>query len=164
MKRLTKFILLLLFTPSFVLAATPARVVGITDGDTIKVVVEGEQIKIRLHGTDAPEKGQPFGSVSTQGLGSLLAGREVSFERTDTDRYGRTVALVTADAIDVNRAMVANGWAWTFTRYCTQDFCEEWQRDEQEARDAKKGLWRDPEPVAPWDWRKRGKQEEKIKK
>lgn len=149
--------LFLLLAPGLALAATPARVVGITDGDTIKVVAEGKQIKIRLHGIDAPEKGQPFGSVATQGLGSLLAGRQVSFERTDTDRYGRTVALITADGIDVNRAMVANGLAWVFTRYCKQAFCAEWQRDEQAAKAARKGLWHDPEPVAPWEWRKQGK-------
>lgn len=134
-------------------AATPVRVVGVSDGDTIRVVADGKQIKIRLHGIDAPEDGQAYGKVSTKGLRSLLAGRQVSIEPMDTDRYGRTVALVYADGLNVNEAMVSNGWAWVYPQYCTQSFCSKWIQAESIAKASKSGLWREWAALPPWEWR-----------
>lgn len=134
-------------------AATPVRVVGVSDGDTIRVVADGQQIKIRLHGIDAPERGQAFGTVATKGLRSLLAGRQVSIESMDTDRYGRTVAMVYADCLNVNEAMVANGWAWVFPKYCTQVFCNQWRQAEASAKSSKSGLWKGWAPLPPWEYR-----------
>lgn len=149
---LAVFLLLLLCCAAW--AATPVRVVGVSDGDTIRVVgTDGKQIKVRLHGIDAPERGQAFGTVATKGLRSLLAGRQVSIEQTDTDRYGRTVALVYADGCNVNQAMVSNGWAWVYPKYCLQGFCEQWRQMEAAAKAGKSGLWKDRAPLPPWEWR-----------
>lgn len=145
------FCSLLLHTPT--IAATPVRVVGVSDGDTIRVVADGQEVRVRLHGIDAPERGQDFGTVATKGLRSLLAGRQVSIEQTDIDRYGRTVAIVYADGLNVNEAMLTNGWAWVYPKYCLQGFCEPWRQMESVARADKKGLWRDPAPTPPWAWR-----------
>lgn len=148
------WLMAILLVPSLALSSSPVRVVGVSDGDTIRVVgTDGKQITVRLHGIDAPERGQAFGTVATKGLRSLLAGRQVSIEQTDTDRYGRTVALVYADGLNVNQALIVNGWAWLYTKYCTQGFCAQWRQDESAARAAKKGLWRDPTPTPPWEWR-----------
>lgn len=146
------FFALLLAAPLW--AAEPVRVTGVTDGDTIRVVRQGEQVKIRLHGIDAPEKKQPFGNAATRKLGQLLHGQNVSIEPTDIDRYGRTVALVWAGQTNVNQEMVRSGYAWVFSRYCKQSYCPDWYRDQQEAKAARRGLWHDPAPVAPWQWRR----------
>lgn len=141
-------------------AATPVRVVGVSDGDTIRVVADGQQIRIRLHGIDAPENRQPFSQMATKGLRSLLAGRQVSIEPMDTDRYGRIVAMVYADGLNINQALVANGWAWVFPKYCTQSFCEQWRQAEASAKASQKGLWKERSPTPPWEWRaqQRGQQ------
>ena len=135
-------------------AATPVRVVGVSDGDTIRVITaDSKQIKVRLHGIDAPERGQAFGTVTTKGLRSLLAGRQVSIDPMSTDRYGRTVGMVYADGLNVNEAMVANGWTWVFPKYCTQSFCDQWRQAETSAKAGKSGLWRDGAALPPWEWR-----------
>ena len=156
MMRVVAFIFLtiaFLWPHSEAWCSTPVRVVGVSDGDTIRVVANGQEARVRLHGIDAPERGQDFGTVATKGLRSLLAGRQVSIEQTDTDRYGRAVAIVYADGLNVNEAMLTNGWAWVYPKYCLQGFCEQWRQMEAAARADKKGLWRDPAPTPPWVWR-----------
>jgi len=69
-----------------------AKVIGISDGDTIKVLKGHTQIKIRLHGIDSPEKGQAFGTKARQFTSEMVFGKTVTVKQTDTDRYGRTVA------------------------------------------------------------------------
>ncbi len=146
-------ILFLLLSCALAWSATPVRVVGVSDGDTIRVVVGGKETKVRLHGIDAPENGQAYGNVATKGLRSLLAGRQVSIEPMDTDRYGRTVAMVYADGLNVNETMIHNGWAWVFPKYCTQGFCSKWKQYEASSKASKSGLWREWSALPPWEWR-----------
>ncbi|WP_233249153.1 thermonuclease family protein [Desulfobulbus oligotrophicus] len=131
------------------------RVVGVTDGDTLRVVIEGQEVKIRLYGIDAPESGQAFGKASQQALKQITSGRQISIKVLDRDRYGRLVALVFADGANVNEAMVASGFAWAYPQYCKQSFCNEWGRNQTMAKDNRKGLWQDGTPTPPWDWRHR---------
>lgn len=156
MMRVVAFIFLtiaFLWPHSEAWCSTPVRVVGVSDGDTIRVVANGQEARVRLHGIDAPERGQDFGTVATKGLRSLLTGRQVSIEQTDIDRYGRTVAIVYADGLNVNEAMLTNGWAWVYPKYCLQGFCEQWRQMEAAARADKKGLWQERAPQPPWAWR-----------
>ena len=95
---------------SIALADFTGRVVGVTDGDTIKVLHNGKAEKIRLHGIDCPEKGQPFGSKAKQFTSELVFGKTVTVHVTDMDRYGRTVAdVVLPDGRVLNRELVAAG-------------------------------------------------------
>jgi endonuclease YncB( thermonuclease family) len=129
------------------------RVVGVTDGDTIKVLVDREQIKIRLYGIDTPEKKQAFGQAATRVIKSLLS-PSVTVEEKDTDRYGRTVGIVyTSTGINVNEEMVKSGYAWVYRKYCRSSFCSDWLEMENNARNNKIGLWQQ-KAVAPWEWRK----------
>ena len=83
-------LLLLLLTASVAYADVTGRVVGVTDGDTIKVLDSHKvEHKVRLTGIDAPERGQPFGTTSTRHLSSMVAGTEVRVESSKKDRYGR---------------------------------------------------------------------------
>ncbi len=125
------------------------RVVSVHDGDTLRAIDEGKaEQRIRLHGIDAPERGQPFGNVARERLAALTMGQAVAVDVEDRDRYGRTVARLEADGLDVCRQMVADGLAWHFTRYSDD---ERLAAAEREARAARRGLWRDPAPVPPWE-------------
>lgn len=134
--------------------AYAAHVVGITDGDTL-TVLDGaqQQHRIRLAEVDAPEHDQPWGARSKAALSDLAFDRDVSIQQTDTDRYGRTVAIVFADGRDINREMVATGAAWAYRRYLTDQTLV---ATEARARSQRLGLWSLPvnQTVAPWEWRK----------
>lgn len=129
-------------------------IVGVTDGDTVRATIEGQEVKIRLYGIDAPESGQAFGKASHQALKQITTGRKISIKVLDRDRYGRLVALVFADGSNVNEAMVASGYAWVYPQYCKQSFCGEWKQDQSKAQANRKGIWQEGNPTPPWDWRK----------
>ena len=151
---LTLFLIFLLIFPCLTWA-WPGKVVGIADGDTIIVLREGkQQVKIRLYGIDCPERGQAFSRKAKQFISEMVFGKEVEVEPVDVDRYGRLVALVTISESLVNEELVNAGFAWVYTRYCDRPICERWKVLENEAREAKRGLWADPNPLPPWEFRR----------
>jgi micrococcal nuclease len=127
------------------------RVVAVADGDTVTAIDQTKmQHRIRLAGIDAPETAQPFGTVARRRLSELVKGKSVAVLVEGTDLYGRTVARLEVDGMDVCREMVAAGLAWHYRRYSDD---KQLAAAEAEARKAKRGLWRDAAPVAPWEWR-----------
>ena len=129
------------------------KVVGISDGDTLTVLRYRQQVKVRLHGVDAPEQGQPFGAASKRRASDLAFGSTVTVHLHDVDRYGRTVAAVElADGRDLGRELVRGGLAWHYPRYAPRD--ADLRRLQAEAKAARRGLWAEAGAVAPWDWRK----------
>ena len=131
------------------------RVVGVADGDTLTVLDAGhQQIKIRLAEIDAPEKRQPFGQRSKQSLSGLCFGRDAVIEDKGRDRYGRVIGRVSCVGIDASAAQVRHGMAWVFDRYVTDRTLYAIQ---EEARAARLGLWSDPAPVPPWEYRAAGR-------
>jgi endonuclease YncB( thermonuclease family) len=126
-------------------------VVHVQDGDSLIVSRGGEEVTVRLEGIDAPERYQPFSNVARQHLTSLAEGREVTLEEVETDRYGRIVARVRLGERDLSEEMVRAGLAWHYTFHSSDRTLA---RLEREAREAGRGLWRDREPVPPWDWRR----------
>src|SRR5574341_309681 len=143
--------LTLLLAASPALAVIQGRVVSVHDGDTLTVLIERRQVRVRLIDIDAPELRQPFGTRSRQSLSSLCFGKVAMLDVRGQDRYNRTLALVTCAGADVNAEQVRRGYAWTFVRYARAD--SPLFAIEREARTARRGLWQDPAPVAPWDWR-----------
>ena len=135
------------------------RVVGVSDGDTIKVLSAGNvETRIRLAYIDAPEKSQAFGQQSKKSLSDMVYGKDVTIEVIDTDRYGRKVGVVhsgppdaVADRFGVNKTQVDRGLAWVYRRYSDDPVLI---RAESTARNAKIGLWADPQPIPPWDYRR----------
>ena len=134
--------------------AWPGQVVSVTDGDTIKVLQDGRETKIRLYGVDTPEKKMAFGQKAKDFTASMVAGKVVDVEPVDQDRYGRTVGIVTVAGRNLNEELVKNGFAWVYRQYCRRGECSTWLKEESQARAARIGLWADPVPVPPWDWRK----------
>lgn len=139
-------------------AATYAcKVVGVTDGDTLRVLHDGREERIRLHGVDAPEKTQPYSTRAKQLVSSLAFGKVVQVQALDTDRYGRTVArIVLEDGRDLGRELVREGLAWWYRQYAADD--AELGALEQDARAARRGLWADPSPQPPWEHRRQRKE------
>jgi micrococcal nuclease len=132
------------------------EVVGVHDGDSLTLLTpERVQLKIRLEGIDAPELGQAFGNAAKKALSDLAFGRRVQVQVTGVDRYKRTLGVVFADRENVNLAMVRRGMAWRYDQYSKDAALLEAQNA---AKGAKRGLWADASPVAPWAWRKSKKQ------
>ena len=140
----------LLFIP-LCLYAWEGKVVGVTDGDTIRVLKDGVEVKIRLASIDCPEKGQPYSQVARKFTAGLVAGKIVKVWPTDTDRYGRTVAFVFVGSTDLNKELLKAGLAWHYKQYSRDP---ELAKLEFEAQGKKVGLWVEPGAVAPWEWRK----------
>lgn len=134
------------------LIATALSVSSVADGDTLTVRDSANTITIRLAEIDAPERTQPYSQISRRNLLALCGPTaSVRYERVDIDRYGRTVAHVWCDGVHVNWRQVEDGLAWCFTRYLQQP--KQCIPREEAAREAARGLWRDAQPVAPWDFR-----------
>lgn len=127
------------------------KVVKVADGDTITVLRDSEQIKIRLAGIDAPEKAQPFGNVAMQSMSDMVFGKEVRIVEQGRDRYGRTIGRVYQGDIDVSAEQIKQGMAWVYRKYTKEAALYQL---EDEAKQHRLGLWVDADPVPPWAWRK----------
>jgi endonuclease YncB( thermonuclease family) len=142
--------------------ATPivfeGRVVGVQDGDTITVMDSSSaNHRIRLLGIDAPEKGQAFGTQSKQNLSDAVFNKVVTIEWSKHDRYRRIVGKVLLNGRDVCLDQVTAGMAWHYKYYQDDQTPEDQQlyaAAEVAARASKVGLWIDPNPLPPWDFRR----------
>ena len=139
-----------LLLPLVAWADLEGRVVGVTDGDTIKVLFGTRQLRVRLTEIDAPESRQAFGQRSKQSLSDLCFAKPVRLVDQGQDRYGRTLARVYCAGTDANREQIRRGMAWVFDRYVTD---RSLYADQDEARAAKRGLWSDAHSIPPWEWR-----------
>ena len=150
--RLLSLVLLLLLTPT---DSFTAKVIKITDGDTIVVLTEDKkQVKIRLEGIDCPESNQDFGNRAKQLVSDLCFGKEVTIVKTGEDRFGRTLAFVFAGDVNINKELIKQGMAWHY-KYFNKD--KVLAMLEEQAKKSKIGLWSQPNPVAPWEFRRNRK-------
>jgi len=150
-----RFFLILLLSLLPVLCSAQrfsVKVVGISDGDTFTCVNDDNlQLKIRINGIDAPEKKQAFGNKSKELLSSLIFGKRINIDVQSKDGYGRYIAYVySPEGKDVALLMLHEGMAWHFTKY---DNNKVYSDAENVARKAKRGLWSESSPIAPWDFR-----------
>jgi endonuclease YncB( thermonuclease family) len=150
-------IIALLIMAGTALAAKPhyeltGEVVKIADGDTLTVLDESKtQHRIRLAGIDAPEKGQDFGTKARENLAAKVFRKTVRVEVIDVDRYRREVGRIFLGDRFINMEMVRDGFAWRYPQY---DKPREFEEAENNAREQRRGLWADSDPVPPWEWRK----------
>ena len=130
--------------------AFTGKVVGVADGDTITVLRDRTQVKVRLLEIDAPEKAQAFGTKSKESLSEMCFGKTAEVVEKGKDRYGRTLARVSCDGVDANAEQVSRGMAWVYDRYVTDKTLYAVQ---DEAKADRRGLWHDEKSVAPCEWR-----------
>lgn len=151
-------------------AADQCLIVGVSDGDTLTARCGQfgayKQIKVRLQGIDAPERKQPFGAQAKEAMSDLVFGKMAELKCPKIDRYGRLVCSVWVapasapggpQTLDAGLAMLTVGMAWWYRAYAHEQTPQErgqYEFAEQEAKAKKAGLWRDPKPVAPWEWRR----------
>ena len=129
------------------------KVIKIFDGDTYELLTaDNQRFRIRMEGIDAPEGGMPFYRVSKNYLTELCAGKMVEIKIKEKDHYGRYVAFTfLEDGRELSHEMVKAGLAWHYKQYNDDQSLADL---EIEAREAKRGLWRDKNPMAPWTARK----------
>jgi micrococcal nuclease len=139
--------------PGAALAKLEGPVVGIHDGDTLTVRVEGKRVRVRLDGVDAPELGQPYGKSARRSLSELCRGKNASVVDRGKDEEGRIVGSVRCGEVDANAEQVRRGMAWVYLRYLPLG--SPLYELETNARLRRLGLWRASEPVPPWEWRQR---------
>lgn len=165
MKKIYPFLLsLVLLISGSVWASTliPGNVIAISDGDTITLLTpEKQQLKIRLVGIDSPEKKQAYGTKARDHLAAYVFQQEVEVDIRKKDQYGRSLGVIYFGGKDINQLMIRDGYAWFYKHYAKEQPKEEalrYAESEREARTQGKGLWADPHPIAPWDFRKLAKQ------
>ena len=151
MKVLNFFLILIFSNSCFSEYLENLTIKKVVDGDTVHVFYQDEVYKIRLTEIDAPERDQPYGSNSTEYLKGLLNEGRVDADISGTDRYGRKLGRLYWRGMDINRELVSAGYAWVYDQYVTDDTFYE---NQSKARNLKKGLWQDKNPLEPWNWRK----------
>ncbi|WP_231433808.1 MULTISPECIES: thermonuclease family protein [unclassified Chryseobacterium] len=154
MKRL--FLLSLTFVSFIISAQIKAKVIKISDGDTITVLLEGNiQKKLRLAEVDCPESGQAFSKNAKDFTSAAVFGKEIIFIETDTDRYGRTIAKVYYDDHKyLSEELIKTGLGWWYHYFSKNSNLG---KLEQEAQEKKLGLWSDVHAISPWEFRKQNR-------
>lgn len=153
MKRILLLLSLLLVftTPAF--AEFSGKVVGVTDGDTISVLWNYKEVKVRLEAIDCPELGQGFGAKAKKVCSDYCFGKTVIVKSTGTDKYGRTLGyVILPDGRSLNEALVYDGYAWWYKKYAPAH--TKMQQLEASARSAGRGLWSQKNPIPPWEHRR----------
>jgi endonuclease YncB( thermonuclease family) len=148
-------LLLALAAPAVWAETFNGTVVRVSDGDTLTLLVDRKQIKVRLTEIDAPETHQAFGQRSRQSLAEMCAAQPATVRSSGKDRYGRVLGRVECKGgVDANTEQVRRGMAWVYDRYVTDRSLYALQ---DAARVAHTGLWADTAPTAPWAWRAKNK-------
>ena len=129
------------------------KVIGVKDGDTVEILMDGKPQVVRLSHIDCPEKKQPFGNNAKQFASDLCFGKKVKLSTGwKKDRNKRLLAeIILSNGKNLNKELVKNGFAWHFKKYSKDNSYDDL---EQQARKLKLGLWNDKSPTAPWEWRK----------
>ncbi|MCK0199965.1 thermonuclease family protein [Ornithobacterium rhinotracheale] len=131
---------------------TAFKVIGIIDGDTVKLLIDGQEQKVRLAHIDCPEKKQAFGNVAKKAISDLIFGKYVYFVWHGKKHYKRYIGeIIMEDGTNVNKLLVKKGLAWHFKKYSKN---QEYAQLEIEARQNKVGLWSDENAISPSDFRK----------
>ena len=149
------------------------RVIVVIDGDTVLVLKHGHPLKVRLADIDAPEvahggkggqppssqKSQDYGAASTDALKRLVLHKMVEVDALGIGKYGRTIALLKVGSLNVNEQMVRSGMAWEYSHFHRN---RRYIALQHEAQQARRGLWQQPDPTPPWQWRRQHKEQPAV--
>jgi len=155
------FLYFLLFFPLNILSANnnvsqfEAIVTKIIDGDTFEIAFSGGGETIRLWGIDTPEWDQPHSKEAKTFLKNTILRNRIIVQPRYYDEYGRLIATIIFDEEIFNQLLVENGLAWVHIYYCNSEICRSWKQLEKIARSKNRGLWRQPHPIPPWQWKQK---------
>ena len=154
MKKLIILFFLINFCSNLYSQTYTGKVIGIKDGDTVVVLDSlNYQTTLRLAEVDCPEKSQAFGTRAKQFTSDEIYLKQVKYIVTDIDRYGRSIAKIYYDNNKyLSEEIIRNGFGWQYKKYSTSKLLA---KLEEEARKNKRGLWIDPNPIYPSDWRRK---------
>jgi endonuclease YncB( thermonuclease family) len=153
MKNIAAFLTLCLTTQIVMADLLSGQVISISDGDTLTILTENKQkIIVRLNAIDAPEKNQAFSNASKKSLSSICFQMAAIVETFGLDKYGRTIGDVTCNKVNANKHQVDNGMAWVYRKYSNDSTLIAL---EAQAKNMGLGLWDDPNPIPPWDFRQK---------
>lgn len=124
-------------------------IIRIIDGDTFVFQTEEGSLKVRMFGTDAPERDQPYSKESADFLKQYL-NKDATLKTRGVDRYSRTLGVLYIDGQDINLLSIKKGISWHFKRYSSDI---QYAQAEEYARNSKTGLWALQNPIPPWEWR-----------
>ncbi|WP_022954740.1 thermonuclease family protein [Leucothrix mucor] len=140
------------------LCAVSGKVIKVTDGDTVKVLdSDNATHTIRLAGIDAPERKQAYGKAAGKYLAKQVNQKQVCIAGNKLDRYRRLVGVIWYQGRDVNLSMVSAGYAWHYKKYQLEQSPDDralYAKAEVQAKSDVVGLWSEPNPITPSDWRK----------
>lgn len=147
-------LLLLCLSIPLPLFAWEGRVISVIDGDLISVLHEGREERLRLFGVDTPDDPQDFGREAWDFTSQTVLGKMVEVTPIEQDRHGNILGIITVNGTTLNSELAKSGLAWVYGRKCTRAECREWKEFESEAKRRGGGLWSDPNPIPPWEYRR----------
>lgn len=135
--------------------------IKISDGDTVSFRSQGQNIRIRLAGIDAPESQQAFGRESAANLRNCLhSGNQIQAIYHKKDQYGRLIGKVLVDGRDCNLYQVQTGYAWWYADFASEQTPSDrsiYKNAQDTAQSRRLGLWSSGNAIPPWQWRKLNK-------
>jgi endonuclease YncB( thermonuclease family) len=151
-KSVLLIIVFLFYSNGYCQTILSAKVIGIKDGDTVEIIdKQNNTVTLRLAEVDCPEKKQPFGTKAKQFTADLVYLKTIKYIVTNKDRYGRYIAKIYFENKYLSAEIIKKGMGWQYKKYSTS---KELAKFEQQARSKKIGLWIDPNPIYPSEWRK----------
>jgi endonuclease YncB( thermonuclease family) len=157
-----KIVLFLLISSFYSSQTYTAKVIKVKDGDSIDILLDGTKQSLRLAHIDCPEKRQDYGAKAKEFTSNFCFGKEITVTIAGKpDRYGRWIVEVFRNNQNLNKELVRNGLAWHFKKYSNNANYDDL---EKAARAKKIGLWKDSNPIAPWEWRKQKKAQQKMQR
>jgi endonuclease YncB( thermonuclease family) len=165
-QRLWALVLCCLFLSANLSYALEGTVTKVKDGDTVVIspVDAGRKsFTCRLYGIDTPEtskrgkQGQAYGKEAEHELRNLIYGYRVDVSLPGDKTYNREVCIIRKDGVDINLEMVKRGYAWAYRQYLKRPHASDYIEAEKEARKKGLGLWKQSNPLPPWEFRKRSR-------
>lgn len=127
------------------------KVIKVADGDTMTLMDNnGTKRKVRLNGIDCPEIGQDYGDKAKQYVEKLAINKYVNVDIIGIDKYDRILGVVYIDDVNINEALLENGFAWVY-KY-NKD--ERYNYLAEQAKAKKLNLWSNSRAINPHEWRK----------
>ena len=156
MKRKLLLVLFLFLNAASVHAASLfGKVIEVNSGDVLTIFNLNRPVRVKLLGVDAPEMNQAFGDVAKKHLADLVLDKSVLVEYSGIAADSSLSGRVLLNNADIGAQMIRDGAAWfdtNITNRLSVTDRDVYQQSEQAARNERRGLWQEENPIAPWEF------------